>query len=430
MRLKIFTLAFALSWAILSYQSSFAQLMNHQIITVNGGKFESTPPYTDYVTVQTTHPETLETTIQGTIFTQSVQDVIAHEGVYYVSSGDSVIKFDGNTHQRLAVTRIVGANKLALYNDLLLVSRQFPAVDSFLYILSADNLNPVKVISEVSGESAGILCTNGIAFVAVNYGWAGTTGKIAQIDLNNLTFLKEDDLGPEATGIFNIYMSDNQIVTVNKTPWGGINGFISTYKPLTGQIKHYEVNHVLGPGYGIYKGQLFVNMDGNIGTIDLDTYTVADSDLITNPYASVFGSITSAVIDTLNSKIYFNAGDYFSFGQGFVYTTFGDSLGTFTSGISAEGITIDYQRLEGASTQPTNALEIYPNPFISLLNINSSKDVMGIEIFSLTGQKLVSDMPLNKSQINLNLSGLKSGIYLIKVSMEDGTSLTHKIIKR
>ncbi|MDK2910769.1 MAG: hypothetical protein PWR20_2337, partial [Bacteroidales bacterium] len=39
MRLKIFTLAFALSWAILSYQSSFAQLMNHQIITVNGGKF-------------------------------------------------------------------------------------------------------------------------------------------------------------------------------------------------------------------------------------------------------------------------------------------------------------------------------------------------------------------------------------------------------
>ena len=431
MRFKIFTLALALTWATFFSLPSFGQnFTNYQIISVNGGKFESNPPFTDYVTIQTTSPETLQTTLQGTIYSQSVQDVIVYDAKYYVAAGDSVVKFDANTHQRLAAARVIGANKLALSGNYLLVSRQYPAVDSFLYILSAENLSFIKAITEISGESAGILCAEGMAFVAVNFGWAGTTGKIAQVDLNNLSFVKEEELGAEATGIYNIYKNGNLLVTVNRTPWGGTSGYLSTYNPLTSQVKHYPVNHVLGSGYGIYKGELFVNLDGNMGTIDLNSYTVANPNLIANPVSAVFGSITSATLDTLNSRIYLNAGDYFSFGQGYVYTTLGDSLGIFSSGISAEAIAIDYRMLEGVVQPLLPEVDIYPNPFVSRLTITSQQAVQSIEIFNLAGQKVYLAEAHSSEALSLNLDFLKEGIYLMKVNYKGGISLTHKVIKR
>lgn len=432
MRFKNFTLVLSLLTAFcFPLPTVFGQYFStYQIITVNGGKYEFNPPYADYVTVQTTDPNTLLTTLRGTVFTQSAQDVLVNQSTYFVSAGDSVVKFDGNTHQRLAAVRVPGANKLGIWQDYLLVSRQYPVTDSFLYVLSSHDLSFIKAFPELSGEAAGILCVGGRAFVAVNYGWAGTFGKIAVIDLNTLSFVAEVDLGAEGTGVFNLFLNGSQIITVNRTPWGGTSGYLSTYNPLTGQVKHYQLNHVTGVGYGIFKNQLFLNLDGNIGTVDLDSYTVSNPSLIVNPVASVFGSITSAAIDTLTSRIYFNAGDYFSFGQGYVYTTLGDSLGVFTSGISAEAIAIDIRNATGISTISAQELDIYPNPFSSYLNVATQSPMQKLEVFRITGEKLLIVEALGDSRISLNMSHLSSGLYLLKVNFEDGSTVTRKVIKR
>ncbi|MGC8866030.1 MAG: T9SS type A sorting domain-containing protein [Bacteroidales bacterium] len=432
MRSKNFTLVLGLITAFSFLMPSlFGQSFStYQIITVNGGKYEFNPPYADFVTVQSTDPVSLLTTLQGTVFTQSVQDVMVNGATYFVSAGDSIVKFDGNTHQRLAATRVSGANKLGIWQDYLLVSRQYPVTDSFLYVLSTHDLSFVKAFPEISGESAGILCTGGRAFVAVNYGWAGTSGKIAVIDLTTLAFLSEVDLNSEGTGVYNLFQNGNQILTVNRTPWGGTSGYISTYTPLTGQVKHYLIDHVLGAGYGIFKNQLFLNIDGNIGTVDLDSYTLTNPSLIVNPVASVFGSITSAAIDTFENKIYFNAGDFFSFGQGYVYTTQGDSIGVFTSGISAEAVAIDIRSATGINSLPNQELNLYPNPFSSFLHVNSEIPVQKIEVYLLTGEKLLSEEILGEFRITLNTSRLRSGIYLLKIYFENGSSVTRKIIKR
>jgi hypothetical protein len=71
-------------------------------------------------------------------------------------------------------------------------------------------------------------------------------------------------------------------------------------------------------------------------------------------------------------------------------------------------------------------VSISPNPTSDFVNIelHPSNTIYSIEIYSITGQ-LVSKM---KSNIRIDISGLQSGIYLMKVETTNGTA-TKKLIK-
>ena len=73
-----------------------------QVIVGNGNKFEATPPYIDYVTVQTYDPSNGSTSVFDVIKTQSVQDVLIANQKIYVAAQDSIIMYDANTLLRLA----------------------------------------------------------------------------------------------------------------------------------------------------------------------------------------------------------------------------------------------------------------------------------------------------------------------------------------
>ncbi len=69
-------------------------------------------------------------------------------------------------------------------------------------------------------------------------------------------------------------------------------------------------------------------------------------------------------------------------------------------------------------------IKIYPNPVQNQLNIESQEIINGIEIFDLLGKKIFE----SKSK-TIDVSGLQSGIYLLKINTENGI-LTQKIIKQ
>lgn len=68
---------------------------------------------------------------------------------------------------------------------------------------------------------------------------------------------------------------------------------------------------------------------------------------------------------------------------------------------------------------------IYPNPTNGILNFNSKSEVQSIAIFDLSGRKISE---FNSNQINI--SSLPKGIYLIKISTEDGKTTTKKVVKK
>ncbi|MQP25664.1 T9SS type A sorting domain-containing protein [Flavobacterium sp. LMO8] len=68
---------------------------------------------------------------------------------------------------------------------------------------------------------------------------------------------------------------------------------------------------------------------------------------------------------------------------------------------------------------------VYPNPAENKIFVNSSFEIEKVEIYSLTGQLVKSQMVSN----NINISDLNSGIYLAKVQTADKVS-TIKFIKK
>jgi len=157
-----------------------AEWVNQVLIGI-GGKFEMTPPYSDYVNMMKYDPSTHNTSIFNTIKTQSVQDILISGDYAYVAAQDSIVKYDINTYQRVAAIADSGIACLGLFNDKLLVSKQYPIVRFFMEVLDAGSLALLDRIQFISGECGDITCTKDSVFVAVNGGYMGSEGKLAVI---------------------------------------------------------------------------------------------------------------------------------------------------------------------------------------------------------------------------------------------------------
>ncbi len=72
---------------------------------------------------------------------------------------------------------------------------------------------------------------------------------------------------------------------------------------------------------------------------------------------------------------------------------------------------------------------IYPNPAYNKLNVKSLSPVKEIRVFSIAGKIMLTKKVLEKHDIQLDISSLPSGIYLIAVNTENGIK-TAKIVKR
>jgi predicted outer membrane repeat protein len=73
-------------------------------------------------------------------------------------------------------------------------------------------------------------------------------------------------------------------------------------------------------------------------------------------------------------------------------------------------------------------LAIFPNPVQESFNLNSDTNVSKVQISSLSGQvvEIITNVELNAP---INISGLKSGIYLLNIYFENSEVVTMKLIK-
>ena len=71
---------------------------------------------------------------------------------------------------------------------------------------------------------------------------------------------------------------------------------------------------------------------------------------------------------------------------------------------------------------------VFPNPAKDVLYLQSPKEVQKIEIFDMSGRKILQKN-VNKKEDQINIEILKSGIYILK-TYTDNSSQTFKIIKK
>ncbi len=94
----------------------------------------------------------------------------------------------------------------------------------------------------------------------------------------------------------------------------------------------------------------------------------------------------------------------------------------------AENWTISYD-LTGVEEKPQVLTHLYPNPTSGMIHITLSENAILCQIVDLMGNMLQETSP-SSPDFELDLSGLPSGMYLVKVQFADGKMAFKKVVKQ
>ena len=75
------------------------------------------------------------------------------------------------------------------------------------------------------------------------------------------------------------------------------------------------------------------------------------------------------------------------------------------------------------------SIRVYPNPTTQSININSNTIIKQTSISTLKGS-VIQSINYNSAQIEIDLSELESGIYIIRTKLIDGSVLFEKVVKQ
>lgn len=77
-----------------------------------------------------------------------------------------------------------------------------------------------------------------------------------------------------------------------------------------------------------------------------------------------------------------------------------------------------------------NTIDLYPNPAVNNILITNNKQLnIDIEIYNVLGNKVLETKKNTTKEQTINLSSLKSGVYLVQINT-NGNSITKRLIKQ
>ncbi len=68
-----------------------------------------------------------------------------------------------------------------------------------------------------------------------------------------------------------------------------------------------------------------------------------------------------------------------------------------------------------------NNVSIYPNPANNVVNVNAASNINNVEIFNMMGQK-VAAFDANDTNVQINTTALSNGMYMMRITTENGVS--------
>jgi hypothetical protein len=405
-----------------------AQMVTKQIVIANGGEY-SNP--NDFVTINVFDPETQLTTDLATIYTQSVQGMFVNGNFAYVAAQDSLVKINLESGEKVAAIGLSGVNKFGVYQDKLIVTRQYPVTSGFVQIRNLSDLSLIKTFDEISDEAYDVIVVADSAYISVTGGWAATVGKLAILDLKNETFVREIDLGTAAVGISNVFENGNDLFFVCKTPYLGTSGSIIKYNLNNSSATASTFQHILGKAAGTINGQLYLMIDGNIGSISLNEMAIADLSLITDNSPNL--DITACALDVVNEKIYASFSYWISpDGTGKIFDLSGNETGQYDVGISSEDLAVNYLDVTGFpdAGEVTQQMSVYPNPCLNTLAFSSAiGQAANISVVDLAGKEVLSINSSAGFNSPIDVSILKPGYYFLRINIDD-QAFTTKFVKQ
>ena len=391
---------------------TFSQNYLHKVLVLNEGYFDyQTNQIIDPVTIGSYDPSTqiysVVSTLNGMRFGS---DLIIDGNFYYVAADSKIYKMDLNTHQEIASVSCVGVRNLGIYQNKLIATRgeYLTTFDSYLHIYDANTLSLIQAIDTISGPkwaSQNIVIDGSIAYIAINngYEWGNEKGLIGKLNLDNLSYGNEVDLGPDGKNPDNLMKSGDFLYTVNNKDWSNA----SVSKVALNGSSNTTVNlqsAATGCGTSALRDDKLVyqiSMETTLNEFDINLMNLS------GPISGHSINYYELAQEPVSGQLYTSETDFFSFGKIHIFDDNNTELSNFNVGISPGTIVFDVRPSVGL-IEKENFLSIYPNPTnenLYLSGFSSEKT----RILDLSGKEVISTF-----EKTVNVSNLKNGAYLLE----------------
>ncbi len=410
MKKALITLSlFASTW-------SFAQNQLHQVLVVNEGYFDyQTGVILEPVTIGSYNPISQQYQVVDTLENMRfASDLVIEGNFYYVAADSKIFKMDLNTHQEVASVSCPGVRNLAVYQDKLVATRgeYLTTYDSYLHVYNVTDLQLIQAFDTVNGPkwaTQNIVIDGTTAYLVVNnaYEWGNEKGIIGQLNLSNLSYGNEVDLGPDGKNPDNLIKYGSALYTVNNKDWTGtsISKFeLATSTPSTVNI----ANAIAGCGTSALRDDKItyqISSESSLNHFDINGMNNI------GPVNGINMNFYELAQEPISGNLYASSTDFFSTGTVFIYDASNTEIHQFATGVAPGTIVFDIRSAAGVTTQNTADFTVTPNPSNGMINIQGKDEHAVLILTDMNGTLIQST-----TNDTINIEALPAGIYFVNIN--------------
>jgi len=426
---KNYTSLLAILIAICSSTLMYSQNFSEGVLILNEGLFGST-------TASVSHLDTNGNIINSVFSSQNggadlgdTAQGLGFEGdfAYLVLNGSNAVRVVNRINFELVTTitdQMENPRNIAFADGKGYVTNWGDGLDvgdDYVAVIDLATNTVTETISVVEGPEE-ILAQDGILYVAHQGGFGfGNTISIIDTSDNSIESIQVGDV-PSAIRIDsdNLYVlsSGNPDFSGNETP-GSISIInLDDFSDAT----EYTFPGLEHPAFlGVDETDLYYTLGVNIFKMELSATTLPTDPFIETASQNV---ITPYSLNKIGDKIYLgDALNFVSDGMLFIYNEDGTFDTDYPVGLLPNGIYNAGEVPLNIDSFSQTALQLYPNPATTFLNINTSETV-DITIMDISG-RMVKQIKSHGQPISL--AGIHSGMYVVLLK-QNGIQSTQKLI--
>jgi len=168
-----------------------------------------------------------------------------------------------------------------------------------------------------------------------------------------------------------------------------------------------------------------------VGTTRLVNFVVVDQN--SEPIAGAEILLTGYGTKTTNAQGMVTFSEVES-AQGIIYTVTYNGFKTAKGTVNVEDIDVTVNVMlnptTGTPVSLSEEVRVYPNPFSSQLMLEGVAHVRQVEVINLIGQQMMLMEHNGNQTLTLPTENLQAGVYLIRLTGEDGLQLITRVIKQ
>ena len=186
---------------------------------------------------------------------------------------------------------------------------------------------------------------------------------------------------------------------------------------------HYEGAADFNPGDGTYEMTSAGDFDAFVSKLNDDGLFVWAAGMGGALFDRGYSIITDGQTNVYTTGWFAGTAD-FDPGTGTFYLTSASDRNTFVSKLGTEIAGVEENNIQ-------HIIKIYPNPVTEsfLLDLGEVFSYVSVDVFNVSGQVIFNKNYFNESDVSITLNGAP-GLYFVKVTMDDGQTISMKIIKQ